>query len=85
MLSFIWNTQDRYTELLNFEMEVMTILEKKIYELADDKQVPVIKNWLCRKGLQLLNHSQMKRKKNTRLQKNYFPHFAINSSHVIIE
>ena len=28
--SFNWNTQDRYKELLSFEMEVMNILKTKI-------------------------------------------------------
>ena len=49
--SFNWNAQDKYIELLNFEMEVMNILEIKAYELTDEEKVPVIKNWLGREGL----------------------------------
>ena len=35
-------------------MEVTNILEAKEYELAAEEEVPVIKNWLCRDGLQLI-------------------------------
>ena len=32
-------------------MEVINILESNAYELADEEEVPVIKNWLGREGL----------------------------------
>ena len=51
---FNWDTQDRYAELVNFEMEVTNILETRAYGLTDDEKVPVIKNWLCWEGLQLI-------------------------------
>ena len=43
---FNWNAQDKYVELLNFEMKVTNILERKAYENAVEVKVPVIKNWL---------------------------------------
>ena len=33
-----------YVKLMNFEMEVMNILETSVYELTDEEKVPVIKN-----------------------------------------
>ena len=41
---FNWNTQDRYVELLNFEMEVANILEPKAHELTDKEKFQVLKN-----------------------------------------
>ena len=52
--AFNWGAQDRYIELMNFEMEVSNILETKVYELSEEEKVPVIKNWLSIKGLQLI-------------------------------
>ena len=31
----------------------MEILETKMYELTDEKKIPVIKNWLGREGLKV--------------------------------
>ena len=31
---FNWSTQDRYVILLNFEMEVLNIIESKVFELS---------------------------------------------------
>ena len=52
--SFNWSAQDRYVELLNFEMEVTNILKAKAYELTDEEKVLVMKNWLNWKGFQLI-------------------------------
>ena len=40
--------------LFNFEMEVKDILKTKTFELTDEKNIPVIKNWLGSEGLQLI-------------------------------
>ena len=40
----------RYVELLNFKLEVTNILEKRAYEISDEKNVLVIMNWLGREG-----------------------------------
>ena len=45
---------DRYMELLNFEMEVMNVIQAKVYYLSDAVKVSVIRNWLDREGLQLI-------------------------------
>ena len=34
-----WDTQDRYIELMNFEMEVLNILETKAYELSEEESL----------------------------------------------
>ena len=35
-------------------MEVTNILKTKMYNLTDEEQVPIIKDWLGREGLQLI-------------------------------
>ena len=40
--------------MLNFEMEVMNILETKTYEHTDEQMVTMIKNWLGQEDLQLM-------------------------------
>ena len=42
---------------MNIEMQVTNIPETKAYELTEEEKVPVIKNWLGWKGLQLLQTS----------------------------
>ena len=44
--AFSWNTPDRYVELFNFEIEVANVLQEKVYDLSDEENVPIIKNWL---------------------------------------
>ena len=44
-LAFNWDMQDRYVELVNFEMEDLNILETIAYKLSKEK-VPKIKKWL---------------------------------------
>ena len=51
-LSFNWNAQDKYTELLSFKMDVMHILQTKTDKLNEEEKVPIIRNWLGREGLQ---------------------------------
>ena len=41
-------------ELLSFEKEVTYMLQTKTYEYNEEDKVPVIRNWLGREGLQLL-------------------------------
>ena len=48
------NAQDRYDELIKFEMEVTNILETKAYELTNEEKVQVIQNWLDQEDLQLI-------------------------------
>ena len=45
-LALNWGAKDRYSELMNFEMEVLTILENKSYEFLGEQEVPVTKYWL---------------------------------------
>ena len=41
---FNWNAQDRYVDILNFEVKVKNILEIKAYKLSEEEKVPTIKN-----------------------------------------
>ena len=43
---FSLDAQERYVELINFEMEVTNILATKTYKLTEEEEVPVIKNGL---------------------------------------
>ena len=52
-LLFNWVAQDRYVKLMNLKMEISTILETKAYELSEEEEDPVIKNWFVQEGLQL--------------------------------
>ena len=44
-------------------MEVTNVLEIKAYELNEEEKDLVMKNWLSRKGLQLIKAFEMKEKK----------------------
>ena len=46
--------KDIYTELKNFEMEVMNIFMTNNYSLGDMEMTPIIKNWLSREDLQFV-------------------------------
>ena len=43
---FIWHAPDSYVELLNFQCEVMNILETIAYEINDKERITVIMNCL---------------------------------------
>ena len=65
-LSFNWNTEDRYFELMNFEMKVTNILEMKACKLADEEKVPVVGNGLVGKVYNVYRHSSMKKCKTAK-------------------
>ena len=44
--AFDWKGPDRYVEMWDFEMEVANMLQEKTYDLNDEEEVPIIKNWL---------------------------------------
>ena len=50
--TFNWDTEDKYSELKNFRLEVHNVF--KSYDMPDIEKTALIKNWLVRKGLQLL-------------------------------
>ena len=52
--SFNLNVTDKYVKILSFEIEVTNILRKKTYKLTEEEKFPIIRNWLVRKGLQLI-------------------------------
>ena len=52
--SFDWNAPDKFVELLKFEMEVANMLQTKKYRLNNEEMSLYLKNWLRRKGLQLI-------------------------------
>ena len=67
-----WNAQERYVELLNFEMKVMNILETKAYLLINEEKVPVIKIWLGQKSLQLIRIFTNEEKEKCKIVKGLF-------------
>ena len=69
---FNWNVQERCVELLNFEKEVMNILETKAYELTDDGNVPVIQNWLGQECFQLIKMFMNEEKEKCKMVKGLF-------------
>ena len=50
--TFNWEADDKYNELINFRPKVNNIF--KLYSIPQAEQIAIIKNWLCRKGLQFL-------------------------------
>ena len=40
-LVFNWGAQERYAELLNFEMEVINILDTKVYEFSEEEKLVI--------------------------------------------
>ena len=71
-LSFNCNAPDRYAELLNFKMEVTNILQIKTYKVTDEENIPIIKNWLGRVGIQLIQTSMNTDKETCRTLKGLF-------------
>ena len=53
-LAFNWKIPDRYVELLNFKIWMENILQMKMYDLDDERKVPIMKKWLDWEGLQLI-------------------------------
>ena len=51
---FDWKAPDRYMELLNFEMEVVNVLQGKACDHNNEEKVSIIKNWLGREDLQFI-------------------------------
>ena len=50
--SFNWEADDKYDELKTFRLEVNNILTT--YNTPQTEQLVMVKNWLCRKGLQFI-------------------------------
>ena len=55
--TFNWDMLDSYVRLLNFQLEVMNILETKAYEINNEERILVIKNCLGQKGLLVMELS----------------------------
>ena len=66
------NALDRYVELLNFQLEVMNILESRVYEINDEERRPVIKNWLVWEGLFLMGPFTQEEKVKCKIIKGLF-------------
>ena len=49
---FNWEADDKYSELKTFRLEVNNILTT--YNTTQTEQLIMVKNWLVRKGLQLI-------------------------------
>ena len=70
--------QDRYVELLHFQLEVMILLETRAYETNDEERIPVIKIWLGWEGLLLMETSTQEEKKNEKPKRDYSQCSAID-------
>ena len=51
-LTFGWNTEDKYSELKSFRLEVNNVLST--YSTSQADKLALVKNWLGRQGLQYL-------------------------------
>ena len=51
--AFSWGVQDKHVKLMNFNIEMSNIQQTKVYEISEEKNVPVIKNLFGWEGLQL--------------------------------
>ena len=54
-------------------MEVTNILQTKTYEITGEKEVPIIKDWLGREGLQLIKTFTNFEKEACKTVKGCFP------------
>ena len=61
--TFNWATKGTHEECMNFEMELINILETKVYKLTEEEKVPVIKHWLSWEDLQLIQTFTNKEKR----------------------
>ena len=66
--AFNCNAPDMYVELLNFEMEVANVLHTIAYDLSNKVNVPSIKDWLGREGLQFIQTLTLPKKMYTKVQ-----------------
>ena len=53
--TFDWDTEDKYNELKNFRLEVYNVF--KSCDMPDIEKTALIKNWLGRKGLQIIRNT----------------------------
>ena len=65
-LRFNRDAPDSYVELLNFQLEVTSVLDTRAYEINDDR-IPVIKNYLGWEGLLLIVTFTQEEKENVKL------------------
>ena len=69
-LSFNWNTEDKYSKLKTFRLEVSNVLS--MYNTLQMDKLAAVKNWLGRKGLQYLEALMtMEREVCNTLEKHY--------------
>ena len=68
-LRFNWDMPDRYVELLNFQLEVMNILETRAYEINNEERMPVIRDWLGLKGMLLTETFTQEKKEKCKTTK----------------
>ena len=67
-----WDAQDRYVELVNFEKEVLSMLDTKLYALLEEVEVPVIKSLLGWEGLQPIQMFMQEENEKSQTVKDYF-------------
>ena len=69
---FNWDMPDRYVKLLNFQLEMMNILETRAYEINDEERIPIIKNRLGQEACYSWKLLHRRKKKYVKPQKGLF-------------
>ena len=64
--------QDRYIELLNFELKATNILQTRAYDISDEEKVLVIKNWLDQEDLLSIETSKQEEKEKWKTTQGLF-------------
>ena len=60
---------NRYVKLLSFEMEAANVLQTEVYDISEERKVPILKNWLGREGIQFIQTLTQTEKGHAKAQK----------------
>ena len=77
--TFNWESEDKYSELKTFNLEVNNILST--YNTTQAKQLVMVKNWLGRKGLQFLKPLTIEEKIICDILMGYLKHSIVNTDY----
>ena len=71
-LGFNWDAPHGYVELLNFQLDMMNILETRAYGINEEERIPVIKKGIGQEGLFLMKTFAQKEKGKCRTTKGLY-------------
>ena len=66
-------------------MEVENLLQAKLYDPNDEENMPIIKNWLSREGIQFIQNITNTEKEACKSTTGLFSGLKENSSHSIMK